>query len=54
MAESSETDLKLPDDAWRVIKDNKQALVIVTHDEKLAEVSSKIIHMRDGVLIGLP
>jgi len=30
---------------------NKQTLVVVTHDESIAQVSHKVIHLRDGELI---
>jgi lipoprotein releasing system ATP-binding protein len=32
-------------------KKNEQTLVIVTHDESIAEVSRKVVHMRDGILV---
>ena len=32
-------------------KENKQTLVVVTHDEELARLSGRVVHMRDGKLM---
>ncbi|HLF18239.1 MAG TPA: ABC transporter ATP-binding protein [Candidatus Omnitrophota bacterium] len=32
-------------------KENKQTLVVVTHDEGLARLSGRVVHMRDGKLM---
>ena len=47
----SESGHQIIDLLVKLNKANKQTLVIVTHDEKIAELSHRIIRIRDGVLV---
>ena len=47
----SETGKEIIDLLKDLNKKNKQTLVMVTHDESIAKMSDKTIHMRDGQLI---
>ena len=38
-------------DLFRRLNDDGTTLVVVTHDEKLADAARRVVHMRDGVVV---
>ena len=47
----SESGRGIIDLLMKLNKENKQTLLIVTHDENIATQSDKVIHMRDGQMV---
>ena len=48
----SKTSMSLMNLIDRMNEEKEQAFIIVTHDPQIAKATDRIIHMKDGVLIG--
>lgn len=46
----TKTSVEVMELMWKMSREKKQTLIIVTHDKEVSEYADKVVHIRDGVI----